>query len=147
MRTHQESHVELHPKSCNNQLESLEDFKYQWMAFHLKMKSGKILLHDTSMISPLSLAFFGQDFNIGSETINGLTIDLIKVDRMIKFNCDRNTLKVIEKLRLAFSKLLAHKVACPRPSDWSVDTLEGPLLQAIVLLLTFELKVHLSTPM
>ena len=99
------------------------------------------------MISPLSLAFFGQDFHTGMENINGLTINLIKIDRMIKFNCDSDTLYVIEKLRLAFNKLLAHKVACPSPSDWSVNTLEGPLLQAIVLLLTFEIKVHLSTPM
>ena len=137
----------MHPKSSNNYLERLEDFRYQWLAFHLKMKSGKILLYDTSMISPLSLAFFGQDFNTGMETIQGLTINLIKVDRMIKFNCDSDTLYVIEKLRLAFNKFLAHKVACPNPSDWSVNSIEGPLLQAIVLLLTFEIKVHISTSM
>ena len=147
LRTHQENHVELHPKSANNQFTNLEDFRFQWFVFHIKMKSGKVLLYDTSMISPLSLAFFGENLNQGMETIRGLQINLIKVDRMIKFNCDADTSNLITRLRQMFHEFLAFRVSQPRYTDWESTESSNYLLQAIILLLTFEVKVHLSEPL
>ena len=143
-RTHRENHVELHPKSSNTQFTDLEEFRFQWFVYHVKMKSAKVLLHDTSMISPLSLAFFGENLNQGMETIRGLEINLLKVDRLIKFNCDANTVAVISKLRQMFHEFLAYRVSHPGFTDWRSSDPCTLLLQAIVLLLTFEVKVHLS---
>ena len=40
MQTQREHHVELHPKSVNNLANG--QFKYQWMTYHLKMRSTKV---------------------------------------------------------------------------------------------------------
>lgn len=138
LRTHQENHVELHLKSVNSKC---QNFKYQWMVFHMKMKSGKVNLYDSSMVSPLSLVFFGKNLNHGVDIINGLEIDLIAVDRMIKFHCDKRTYLIVKKLKEGLNQFLAYKVANPEFTDWSSQSREASLLKAIAKLLTFEIKV------
>ena len=93
------------------------------------------------MVSPLSLVFFGQNLIHDTETINGINSDIIEIDRMIKFNCDRNTYLIVKKLKEALNQYLAYRAANPGHANWSQNTREGALLSAIVKLLTSEVKV------
>ncbi len=138
LRTHQEGSVELHPKSVNSKV---DHFKYQWLVFHLKMKSGKVHLYDSSMVSPLSLVLFGQLLNHGIENINGIDIHLVKIDKMIKFNCDEGTYIIVKRLKETLNQFLAFKVANPGCTNWDPDSSEGALLTAIAKLLAMEVKV------
>ena len=144
LQTQSERHVELHPKSTNSKVDG--QFKYQWMAYHTKMKSTKVNLYDSSMVSPLSLVFFGQNLIHGVENVNGIDIDFIQIDELAKFNCDKNTYKVVKKLKEALNQFLAYKAANPGCTDWSQKTREGALLTAIVKLLTTEVKVISAEP-
>ena len=101
----------------------------------------QVNLYDTSMISPLSLVFFGQHLNHTTETLDGIESDVIKIDQMIRFNCDKTTYKVVKKLKEALNQYLAYRAANPGYTDWSQNTREGTLLSAIVKLLTLEVKV------
>ena len=92
------------------------------------------------MVSPLSLVFFGQNLGHDIENINGIDVDIIKIDRMIKFNCDKTTYLIVKKLKEALNQYLAFKAANPGCTDWSQNTREGTLLSSIVKLLTSEVK-------
>lgn len=58
MSTPQDGRVSLHPKSVNDK-ESY--FPSPFFVYHLKLKSNvNINLHDTTMVYPLPLLFFGE---------------------------------------------------------------------------------------
>ena len=98
------------------------------------------------MVSPLSLVFFGQNLNHGVEVVNGLDIDLVKIDNMIKFNCDRQTYLLVKRMKESLNQFLAYKAANPGCTNWSESSREGALLTAIVKLLTLEVKVICAEP-
>ena len=118
-------------------------FTYPWVVYHQMVKSvGGTYLHDcTADVSPLSLAFFGQSLTIGQETVGGKTFDTVSIDDFVKLNCAPATLRLTQRLRSHLDTLLEHKISHPGVvSDWSDTSGEGALLQAIVELLTSEVK-------
>ena len=75
-----------------------------------------------------------------------MDIDVIKIDDLVKFNCDDTTYKVIKKLKDALNQYLAYKAANPGYTDWSQNSREGALLSSIVKLLTTEVIVISAEP-
>ncbi len=62
--------MNFHPKSVNSD-ETF--FTSKFLIYHTKVKSSQVYLHDSSMILPLPLLFFGGDISVqvdeGQETI------------------------------------------------------------------------------
>ncbi len=136
LQTAQEKRVEMHPKSVNSKT---ADFQYPWMVYHLKMKSSAIFIYDSSMVSPLSLVFFGQNLEQSREKLkDGTRLEVIHVDDFIKFNCEEGTFDMVRDLRETLNLLLEYKVRNPSCTNWDANTKEGALLRAIVKLLTSE---------
>ena len=134
--THQER-AEFHLKSVNSKVNT---FQYPWMVYHLKMKSSSVMLHDSSMVSPLSLVFFGQKLIQASEIIEGKEITYVEVDSLVKFNCDIQTQNLVKKLKVALNHILENKIAHPGVTKWSSDT-EGTLLKCIIELISLEVRL------
>lgn len=134
LKTNQEKRVELHPKSVNSQEIK---YDYPWMVYHLKMKSSKVYLYDSSMVSPLSLVFFGKNLT-KNQPNNGQSIT-VTVDNFVKFRCDKKTFYLVSDLRTALNELLEYKICNPGGTNWRPESKEGALLNAIVRLLTSEI--------
>ena len=115
-------------------------FQYPWMVYHLKMKSSSVMLHDSSMVSPLSLVFFGQKLIQASEIIEGKEITYVEVDSLVKFNCDIQTQNLVKKLKIALNHILENKIAHPGVTKWNSDT-EGTLLKCIIKLISLEVRL------
>jgi ATP-dependent RNA helicase DHX36 len=57
LKTATDFKVSLHPKSVNN---FPSEFESPLFTYHLKMKSATVYLHDTTMVYPMPLLFFGS---------------------------------------------------------------------------------------
>ena len=76
---------------CSLSLFLLELFQYPWMVYHKKLKTSGVVLFDTTMVSPLTLVFFGRKLIQNNEIINGQEISCVEVDSIVKFNCENET--------------------------------------------------------
>lgn len=94
LSTIEDGNVEIHPKSVNG---LAVDFESRFLIYHLKLKSLKIYLHDTSMIHPLPLLFFGHNLDMYNE--KGKTI--IELSNLIRFAVSSSTASLI-KVRISF---------------------------------------------
>nr|CAD7589117.1 unnamed protein product [Timema genevievae] len=133
LSTPEDGRVELHPKSIN---EKMLDFESRFLLYHLKLKSTAIFLHDTTMVYPLPLLFFGEGVDYYEE--NGT--EFIAVNNSIRFRCRKSTSSLVKDLRNRLDGLLEHKVTHPGVIDWSRTSEEGALLRAIIELITYEDK-------
>nr|CAD7460824.1 unnamed protein product [Timema tahoe] len=133
LSTPEDGRVELHPKSIN---EKMSDFESRFLLYHLKLKSTAIFLHDTTMVYPLPLLFFGEGVDYYEE--NGT--EFIAVNNSIRFRCRKSTSSLVKDLRNRLDGLLEHKVTHPGVIDWSRTSEEGALLRAIIELITYEDK-------
>jgi len=129
----------FHLKSVNDHVRS---FPYPWVVYHQKLKSTSVSLHDATVVSPLSLLFFGRYVRTGQDTIRdtGQQVDTVAADDYVKFNCEAATARLVQRLREHLDQLLLHKVTYPAPVDWANGQREGLVLESIVELLTTELE-------
>jgi ATP-dependent RNA helicase DHX36 len=81
--------VSIHPRSIN---EKQYEFESPFLLYHLKLKSTSIYLHDTTMVYPLPLLFFGRGVDICME--DGL--ETIAVDKSIHFKCQESTANLVK---------------------------------------------------
>jgi len=126
----------FHPKSV---LVDETSFRYPWVVYHLKIESVAVYLWDASIVSPLALLFFGETVRIGQERLStGQIVETVSADDYIKFNCERRTSTLVQRLRLELDKILENKVVNPGPTQWGGDK-EGKVLEAIVSLLDTEI--------
>ena len=126
----------FHPKSV---LVDETSFKYPWVVYHLKIESANVYLWDASIVSPLALLFFGETVRIGQEKLStGQIVETVSADDYVKFNCERRTSHVVQKLRLELDKILEKKIVNPGPTQWDSNR-EGKVLEAIVGLLDTEI--------
>lgn len=92
IETSEDGRVVLHPKSINEQ-ES--HFESPVLMYYLKLRSSAIYLHDTTMVYPLSLVFFGQNIvyvKDEKDEENGV----MSVGDGLKFQCSPETATVIQ---------------------------------------------------
>jgi len=129
--------LNFHPKSV---LVDETLFKFPWIVYHLKLVSKKAYLYDASMVSPLALLFFGETVKISKEKLSGgQVVETVAADDYVKFNCQRRTSVLVQKLRIELDKILAKKVSRPGPTKWE-DSTEDKLLKTIVRLLDSEIE-------
>ena len=55
------------------------------------MKSSGIMVYDATMVSPLTLVFFGSKLIQNNEIINEQEISYVEIDSIVKFNCENET--------------------------------------------------------
>ena len=138
LQTEYERRAEFHPKSVNFK-ETPSNFRYPYISYYTKVKSTGTFIHDGSMVSPLSLIFFGRDIRTGREDFeDGTSMDTCNVDKFIKFKCNIEITVLMKQLRNELNVLLANKINNPGVTEWNPDRKEGAILNAIVKLITSE---------
>ncbi|NXC59305.1 DHX36 helicase, partial [Aleadryas rufinucha] len=122
--------VNIHPKSVN--VEETE-FHYNWLVYHLKMRTSSIYLYDCTEVSPYCLLFFGGDISIQKDKDQ----DTIAVDEWIVFQSPARIAHLVKNLRQELDDLLQEKIENPHPVDWN-DTKcrDTAVLTAIIDLIT-----------
>ncbi|XP_061862196.1 ATP-dependent DNA/RNA helicase DHX36 [Colius striatus] len=122
--------VNIHPKSVN--VEETE-FHYNWLVYHLKMRTSSIYLYDCTEVSPYCLLFFGGDISIQKDKDQ----ETIAVDEWIVFQSPARIAHLVKKLRQELDDLLQEKIESPCPVDWAaVDCRDTAVLTAIIDLIT-----------
>ncbi|NXX28273.1 DHX36 helicase, partial [Nicator chloris] len=122
--------VNIHPKSVN--VEETE-FHYNWLVYHLKMRTSSIYLYDCTEVSPYCLLFFGGDISIQKDKDQ----DTIAVDEWIVFQSPEKIANLVKKLRQELDDLLQEKIENPHPVDWNdLKCRDTAVLTAIIDLIT-----------
>ncbi|XP_050164703.1 ATP-dependent DNA/RNA helicase DHX36 [Myiozetetes cayanensis] len=122
--------VNIHPKSVN--VEETE-FHYNWLVYHLKMRTSSIYLYDCTEVSPYCLLFFGGDISIQKDKDQ----DTIAVDEWIVFQSPARIAHLVKNLRQELDDLLQEKIEKPHPVDWEDRTCrDTAVLTAIIDLIT-----------
>ncbi|XP_066413213.1 ATP-dependent DNA/RNA helicase DHX36 isoform X1 [Molothrus aeneus] len=122
--------VNIHPKSVN--VEETE-FHYNWLVYHLKMRTSSIYLYDCTEVSPYCLLFFGGDISIQKDKDQ----DTIAVDEWIVFQSPEKIANLVKKLRKELDDLLQEKIESPHPVDWNdIKSRDTAVLTAIIDLIT-----------
>nr|XP_021514063.1 ATP-dependent RNA helicase DHX36 [Meriones unguiculatus] len=104
--------VSIHPKSVNVEQ---TDFHYNWLIYHLKMRTSSIYLYDCTEVSPYCLLFFGGDISIRKDNDQ----EIIAVDEWIVFQSPERIAHLVKGLRKELDILLQEKIECPHPVDWN----------------------------
>ncbi|KAF4518531.1 hypothetical protein B566_EDAN004275 [Ephemera danica] len=80
--TPQDGRVEIHPKSVNAKQ---SEFESPYLLYHLKLRSSAIYLHDTTMVYPLPLLFFGGRLKsmTDADGDNLLSMDALAITELI----------------------------------------------------------------
>ncbi|XP_008631970.2 PREDICTED: ATP-dependent RNA helicase DHX36, partial [Corvus brachyrhynchos] len=122
--------VNIHPKSVN--VEETE-FHYNWLVYHLKMRTSSIYLYDCTEVSPYCLLFFGGDISIQKDKEQ----DTIAVDEWIVFQSPARIAHLVKNLRQELDDLLQEKIENPHPVDWNdIKSRDTAVLTAIIDLIT-----------
>ncbi|KAJ7420367.1 ATP-dependent RNA helicase DHX36 [Willisornis vidua] len=122
--------VSIHPKSVN--VEESE-FHYNWLVYHLKMRTSSIYLYDCTEVSPYCLLFFGGDISIQKDKDQ----DTIAVDEWIVFQSPARIAHLVKNLRQELDDLLQEKIEKPHPVDWNdTKSRDTAVLTAIIDLIT-----------
>uniref|UniRef100_A0A8D2P3F0 ATP-dependent DNA/RNA helicase DHX36 n=1 Tax=Zosterops lateralis melanops TaxID=1220523 RepID=A0A8D2P3F0_ZOSLA len=122
--------VNIHPKSVN--VEETE-FHYNWLVYHLKMRTSSIYLYDCTEVSPYCLLFFGGDISIQKDKDQ----ETIAVDEWIVFQSPEKIANLVKKLRQELDDLLQEKIENPHPVDWKdIKSRDTAVLTAIIDLIT-----------
>ncbi|XP_069856184.1 ATP-dependent DNA/RNA helicase DHX36 [Dipodomys merriami] len=133
--------VAIHPKSVNVEQ---TDFRYNWLMYHLKMRTSSIYLYDCTEVSPYCLLFFGGDISIQKDNDQ----ETIAVDEWIVFQSPARIANLVKELRKELDLLLQEKIENPHPVDWKDKaSRDCAVLSAILdLIKTQEKAVPRSLP-
>lgn len=86
--TTEDGRVELHPKSVNTKAEGFES---NFLVYHLKLKSTKLYIYDSTMVHSLPLLFFGHGLKRYEE--EGTTI--LELSNDARFSMSAETANLI----------------------------------------------------
>uniref|UniRef100_A0A5F9CVY9 ATP-dependent DNA/RNA helicase DHX36 n=1 Tax=Oryctolagus cuniculus TaxID=9986 RepID=A0A5F9CVY9_RABIT len=126
--------VALHPKSVNVEQ---TDFHYNWLIYHLKMRTSSIYLYDCTEVSPYCLLFFGGDISIQKDNDQ----ETIAVDEWIVFQSPARIAHLVKELRKELDILLQEKIESPQPVDWKdTKSRDCAVLSAIIDLIKTQEK-------
>ncbi|KFO27909.1 Putative ATP-dependent RNA helicase DHX36 [Fukomys damarensis] len=126
--------VSIHPKSVNVEQ---TDFHYNWLIYHLKMRTSSIYLYDCTEVSPYCLLFFGGDISIQKDNDQ----ETIAVDEWIIFQSPERIAHLVKDLRKELDTLLQEKIESPQPVDWKeTKSRDCAVLSAIIDLIKTQEK-------
>lgn len=107
--------VQLHKKSV---LVNEGVYESPFLVYFLRLKSSSDYIHDATMVHPLPLIFFGDQY--AQHNDNGVTS--ISVNRCLKFKCSEATMTLISDLKKQMDWFLEYKISNPGLVDWTADT-------------------------
>jgi HrpA-like RNA helicase len=93
--------VLLHPRSANH---GVLDFPAEWLVFHEKVKSSRVYLHDSTLVTPYPLLLFGGRI----ETVYAER--RVVMDGWMRFTIAPQTAALLSALRRQIDGLLARLV-------------------------------------
>ncbi|XP_048582367.1 ATP-dependent DNA/RNA helicase DHX36 isoform X2 [Nematostella vectensis] len=139
--TQEDGKVALHPKSVNVEVTA---FQNDWLIYHQKIKSSKVFIHDSTVIAPFPLLFFGGSISMHVEQGHGQGHETIAVDNFIKFRSPKRIANLVKDLRRELDTLLERKISQPSLKlSAGQDSCPGSaLLTAIIELITSEESVN-----
>ncbi|KAI4457226.1 atp-dependent rna helicase [Holotrichia oblita] len=123
--------VQLHKKSI---LVTEGVYESPFLVYYLRLKSTSDFIHDATMVHPLPLIFFGDQY--AQHIDNGVTS--ISVNRCLKFKCSEATMMLISELKKQMDWFLEYKISNPGLVDWTTDTPDVKVLIAVMELITNE---------
>nr|CAI5848255.1 unnamed protein product [Callosobruchus analis] len=117
----------FHKKSV---LASENFFESPLIVYYTKVKSVQDYIHDATMVTPLPIIFFGDQYDLKN--------NIISISGCLKFKAEVDTADIIRELRNRMNWFLEYKVTHPGFVDWGNETEEIKLLRAIKRLITSE---------
>ncbi len=90
--------MKFHPKSVNCKE---TDFSSKYMIYHTRVKSSAVFIHDSSLIPPFPLLFFGGDITVKDK--------IISVDNWIDFKASH---RVAELVKVKFELHNGYSLRC-----------------------------------
>lgn len=107
--------AEMHPKSI---LSKQVGFDSPLLVYHLKLRSSSNFIHDGTLVHPLPLIFFGDNYTYNVDD-SGTTISI--GNDKLRFNCSRSTNLLIKELRDRLNWFLEYKINNPGIVNWNGD--------------------------
>ena len=117
--------VSLHPSTANADLPKLES---RWLVYYEKVRTSKVFLRDSTMVTPYAILLFGGDIKVKHAQ------HVITVDKWIEFGAPPRVAVLFRDLRSELDKLLLQKIAEP---ELELEV-TGRVLGAIVQVLSEE---------
>ncbi|KAG7268427.1 hypothetical protein CRUP_008977 [Coryphaenoides rupestris] len=132
--TQADGKVCIHPKSVNAEE---NQFNYNWLVYHLKMRTTSIFLYDCTEVSPFSLLFFGGHVTIQKDE----GMETVAVDEWIVFRSPARIAALVQSLKRELDVLLEEKIRNPAPVDWNNhESKDRAVIAAIIDLITTQEK-------
>ncbi|KAJ3647260.1 hypothetical protein Zmor_024787 [Zophobas morio] len=122
--------LNIHPKSI---LAECRYFDTNILVYYRKVYSNSDYIHDCSLIHPLPVIFFGDNFQGMYEEGR----HMITINENLKFVCTESTTSIIKELRDRFNWFLEYKISHPGPVIWGKEN-ETRVLDVIMELITCE---------
>ncbi|XP_050513088.1 ATP-dependent DNA/RNA helicase DHX36-like isoform X1 [Diabrotica virgifera virgifera] len=126
-----QTRYEFHLKSI---LTVNQPFPSPLIVYYSKLKTSKEYIHDATMIYPLPLIFFGDQYKALTESNNFF----ITVSNYLRFSSNVFTYQLITELRNKMNWFLEYKITSPGVVDWTNPSDNLNILQAVVELITAE---------
>eukprot|EP00937_MAST-01D_sp_MAST-1D-sp2_P000724 g724.t1 len=111
----------IHPGSCNFEV---GEFQCPWLVFHEKVRTTRLWIRESTMVTPYSLLLFGGKLEVLHKE------GTVCVDRWVRFQAVARIGVLVKALRAELDKLLGEKVMYP-----DMDIYDTPLMVAIETLL------------
>ncbi|CAH1983221.1 unnamed protein product [Acanthoscelides obtectus] len=121
----------FHKKSV---LASEPFFESPLIVYYTKVKSKADYIYDATMVTPLPIIFFGDQY----EHKNERGTSIISICNSLTFKAANDTAEIIRELRNRMNWFLEYKVTHPGFVDWTKETGEIKVLRAIKQLITSE---------
>jgi len=126
--------VKIHPSSINSKE---RNFDSKFLVFFNKQKSSDVFLLDTTMVYPISLLIFGDKITIKQDLENEKKWLISLADNAFQFESNKNTAKIILKLRNRFEVLLRDLALNPTAISDDQGS-DKNLVEALIMLLAYE---------
>ncbi|KAI5058462.1 hypothetical protein GOP47_0026632 [Adiantum capillus-veneris] len=122
--------VFIHPSSVNH---DVSEFQHPFLMYHEKVKTSKVYIRDTTIVSPYTLLLFGGAISVQHQTGH------VSVDGWLKMNAPAQTAVLFKELRAALDVVLEELIKNPKES---LGNSNKEVASYIVKLLVDEEKVQ-----
>ncbi|MCO5562598.1 hypothetical protein L7F22_016226 [Adiantum nelumboides] len=99
--------VFIHPSSVNH---DVSEFQYPFLMYHEKVKTSKVYIRDTTIVSPYTLLLFGGAISVQHQT------GQVSADGWLRMNAPAQTAVLFKELRAAVGSILEELIRNPKNS-------------------------------
>eukprot|EP00656_Telonema_subtile_P008765 TRINITY_DN14097_c0_g1_i5.p1 TRINITY_DN14097_c0_g1~~TRINITY_DN14097_c0_g1_i5.p1 ORF type:complete len:907 (-),score=256.57 TRINITY_DN14097_c0_g1_i5:33-2753(-) len=126
----------LHPCSVNH---GVGHFEAGWMVFHEKVRSSRVFVHDTSLVTPFQLLLFG-----GREMVVEYSQRQLVVDKWMRFTMAPVAAALCKRLRIAVDELLNSMLEVPEWSSQQAAAESSRRQRSLLDLIVYLLKTEFT---